>query len=200
MVKRFCMLLMAALFLSIAANAQINEVKRLPGVDNSNAQNKYYDYDRGFWMAAEVNTAYACRMSHTNFGYAELDVVAGYRFSQYLKAGLGLGARYYTDNNAVRTTTKKWALPIYLDVRGNFIPDDYRNVVPFYAVDLGASMQGGFLFRPTVGLRIGQKRNAFIVGLGYSGQDLKTYGIEELHLIKYRKFVSMINLKLGYEF
>lgn len=54
------------------------------------------------------------------------------------------------------------------------------------------------MLRPTVGLRVGLERSAFLVGLGYVGQDLSTYSRDNLR--KTRRFVNFITLKLGYEF
>lgn len=190
-----------AIIMAVSAWSQENEVRRFPEIHNNDAQKKYYEYNVGFWISAEVNSGYAFRTRHSNFGYTELDVTGGYRFNQYLKAGLGLGARYYFDNNKVRFKTGKWVMPIFLNVRGNFIPDDYRNVVPFYSVDLGGTAQDGFMFRPSVGLRIGQKRSAFIVALGYCGQDVTSFSYnEDGDKFRKRSFVSLMNLKLGYEF
>lgn len=59
-------------------------------------------------------------------------------------------------------------------------------------------MRDGFMLRPTVGLRVGLERSAFLVGLGYVGQDLSTYSRDNLR--KTRRFVNFITLKLGYEF
>lgn len=124
--------------------------------------------------------------------------MAGYRFNEYVRVGLGLGARYYFDNNKVRSTLSEWAFPIFLNVRGNFIPTRYRDVVPYYSFDIGVTVRDGFMLRPTVGLRVGRERSAFLVGLGYVGQDLSTYSRDNLR--KTRRFVNFITLKLGYEF
>ena len=131
----------------------------------------------------------------TNAGFGS---VAGYRFNEYVRVGLGLGARYYFDNNKVRSTLSEWAFPIFLNVRGNFIPTRYRDVVPYYSFDIGGTVRDGFMLRPTVGLRVGRERSAFLVGLGYVGQDLSTYSRDNLR--KTRRFVNFITLKLGYEF
>ncbi len=124
--------------------------------------------------------------------------MAGYRFNEYVRVGLGLGARYYFDNNKVRSTLSEWAFPIFLNIRGNFIPTRYRDVVPYYSFDIGGTVRDGFMLRPTVGLRVGLERSAFLVGLGYVGQDLSTYSRDNLR--KTRRFVNFITLKLGYEF
>ena len=101
------------------------------------------------------------RLFNSNFGYTEIDAVAGYRFNEYVRVGLGLGARYYFDNNKVRSTLSEWAFPIFLNVRGNFIPTRYRDVVPYYSFDIGVTVRDGFMLRPTVGLRVGRERSAW---------------------------------------
>ena len=179
---------------SVAASAQIN----LPQVGAPEKQADYTSAGSGFWMAAEASAAYSCRLFNSNFGYTEIDAVAGYRFNEYVRVGLGLGARYYFDNNKVRSTLSEWAFPIFLNVRGNFIPTRYRDVVPYYSFDIGVTVRDGFMLRPTVGLRVGRERSAFLVGLGYVGQDLSTYSRDNLR--KTRRFVNFITLKLGYEF
>ena len=183
---------------SVAASAQINQVTRLPQVGAPEKQADYTSVGSGFWMAAEASAAYSCRLFNSNFGYTEIDAVAGYRFNEYVRVGLGLGARYYFDNNKVRSTLSEWAFPIFLNVRGNFIPTRYRDVVPYYSFDIGVTVRDGFMLRPTVGLRVGRERSAFLVGLGYVGQDLSTYSRDNLR--KTRRFVNFITLKLGYEF
>ncbi len=183
---------------SVAASAQINQVTRLPQVGASEKQADYTSAGSGFWMAAEASAAYSCRLFNSNFGYTEIDAVAGYRFNEYVRVGLGLGARYYFDNNKVRSTLSEWAFPIFLNIRGNFIPTRYRDVVPYYSFDIGVTVRDGFMLRPTVGLRVGLERSAFLVGLGYVGQDLSTYSRDNLR--KTRRFVNFITLKLGYEF
>lgn len=81
------------------------------------------------------------------------------------------------------------------------IPGDYRNVTPYYSVDCGATLRDGFLIRPAVGLRIGRERSAFLVGIGYTGQNLKTTRCDADEAIgSGRRFVSFVNLHLGYEF
>lgn len=183
---------------SLGASAQLNQVNRLPGVDNSGIQKNYTESQTGFWAAAEASAGYSCRLFNSNFGYSEFDAVVGYRFNEFVRTGIGIGGRYYFDNAKVRTTASEWAFPIFVNVRGNFIPTQYRSVVPFYSFDIGGTVRDGFMVRPNVGLRIGRDRSAFLVSIGYSGQDLSSYN--KTNGEKTRKFISFINLKLGYEF
>lgn len=199
MVKKVILAAILSISGIVGAYAQENSVWRLPEVNKKDVQKDYSEKQTGFWIAAEAGAAYSCRLFHSNFGYTEIDVTGGWRFNEYLRAGIGLGGRYYFDNDAVRKDHSAWGMPIYVNVRGNMIPTQYRDIVPYYSVDLGGTVRDGFMFRPSVGLRFGRERNAFILSLGYVGQHLKTYSIENPEKGK-GKFVSFVSLRLGYEF
>lgn len=200
MVRKF--LLAAALFFGVSSVvAQENQVYRMPEVETRDITKNYSSFDTGFWIAAEAVGAYSCRLYNSNFGLTEIDVTAGYRFNEYLRVGLGLGARYYFDNNKVRYYSSEWAMPIFANIRGNIIPTNYRTTVPYYSFDIGGTVRDGFMIRPTIGLRIGQPRNAFLLGLAYTGQSLKGFEFSpENKRLSKQRFVSFITLKLGYEF
>ena len=157
----------------------------------------YLQYQRGFFMAAEASGGYSLNIDRPNFGYAELDVVGGYRFSEYLRVGIGLGGRYYANNADARNTSSHWGLPLFLDLRGNFIPGEYRDVVPFWSADIGTTFPDGAMFRPSIGIRVGQERSAFILSVGYMGQCIRAYGGDGQ---ADHPFYSFITMKLGYEF
>ena len=187
---------------AMTLHAQENQVNRLPEVNGrEQLQKNYSATETGFWIAAEAVGGYSCRISNSNFALAEIDVTAGYRFCEYLRVGAGFGGRYYFDNDKVRYRSSEWAFPIYANVRGNMIPTDYRTTVPYYSLDIGGTVQDGFMLRPTVGLRIGQKRSAFLLGLTYTGQSLTGFAYDdEGNKYSKNRFVSFISLKLGYEF
>lgn len=164
-----------------------------PAVKEDRAIRDMTDNDTGFWMSAQVNGSYSVFISNKCTPWTELDVVGGYRFNQYLKVGVGFGGRYYFENNRLRSNNVKWSFPVFATVRGNFVPDDYRSVTPYYSLDLGAAIRDGFMWRPTVGLRIGQSRSAFLVGITYTGQSLKYKTGKD-------RYISGVGLTLGYEF
>lgn len=164
-----------------------------PAVKEDRAIRDMTDNDTGFWMSAQVNGSYSVFISDKCTPWTELDVAGGYRFNQYLKVGVGFGGRYYFENDRLRNNNVKWSFPIFATVRGNFIPDDYRSVTPYYSLDLGAAIRDGFMWRPTVGLRIGQSRSAFLVGITYTGQSLKYKTGKD-------RYISGVGLTLGYEF
>lgn len=193
--------LAAAAMIAAGAMAQENTVKRLPDVDTRYEQKEYTENNTGFWAAVEASGAYSCRLFNSNFSLAEVSAVFGYRFNDYLRLGIGIGGRYYFDNSKVRHTSSEWAFPLFANVRGNFLPTQYRNVVPYYSMDLGGTIRDGMMVRPTLGLRFGQSRSAFLLGVGYLGQDLKSFTFNEKgQKESKRKFVSFVTLKVGYEF
>lgn len=203
MVRKVFLALVAVLAV-LPAFGQNNVVRRYPKVNPASSPvNKYQEYtDRnsGFFWAAELMGGYSCRLNRSNFGFVELDAVAGYRINEYLNVGAGLGGRYYFDNDRVRYSTIKWGVPLFVDVRGQFIPSFNRNVVPYYSFDIGGTFRDGFMMRPTLGLRIGENRSAFLIGLAYTGQQITSYFYKNNFKNKKGKFASFITLKIGYQF
>lgn len=179
---------------------------KVPAVSKkADSYSDYTTYTRGFWFAVELQGGYSARLVNKNIGMAELDVVGGYRFNDYLKLGIGIGARYYISSKEVRDKDVQWGFPIYANVRGNFMPSQYRTVVPYYSFDLGGSIRDGVMVRPTIGIRIGEPRQAFLVGLSYLGQSMKADGKvdkdgKDGKPTKTDKFLSFVTLKIGYEF
>lgn len=139
-----------------------------------------------------------------NTPFAELDIYAGYRFNDYARVGIGLGPRYYFTPGNLRRTSVKWAMPLVFNVRGNIIPQDYRTVIPYYSVDLGATVGDGFMLRPTIGIRCGEPRSAFLLGVSYMLQNLRGYRNETLddvvRVVDANNATSSFALTLGYEF
>ncbi|MDE7148650.1 MAG: hypothetical protein K2O20_09760 [Duncaniella sp.] len=187
----------AAMLVSIGVSAQENQVKRIPGKGYDPNQQQYSQFERSVWFSAEVLGGVSCHLRGHNMGLAEVDFTVGYRFSQYLKVGVGIGPRYYIDQGPLRRSDIKWGMPLFATVRGNLIPGLYRTVVPYWGIEAGASVRDGAFFRPTLGLRIGEPRNAFTIGISYMGQDIATYNSR---LEKTCKYTSFACLRLGYEF
>lgn len=157
----------------------------------------YTEFTQGFWCSVELQGAYSCHIENNNGGLTELDIVGGYRFNEYFRLGFGLGARYYFNNEKIRHSDIEWSFPIFLNARGNIIPAEHRSIVPYYSVDLGGTIRDGVMFRPTIGVRFGEPRSAFLVGITYLGQSLKA----PIEVGKYeRDYTSFVGLKLGYEF
>lgn len=190
-------LMIAGAFVALTAAAQDNQIKRIPTVGSDPNQEQFTTYETGVWFAAEALGGYSCHLEGHNMGMAEVDFTVGYRFNQYLKVGIGAGARYYTDQSYLRRSSVKWGMPIYATVRGNLMPGLYRRTVPYWGLEAGASVRDGGFFRPTIGVRVGEPRQAFTLGLSYMGQNIATYNSQGEKAGKYTSFVC---LRLGYEF
>lgn len=173
---------------------------RLPSPDNTNEYIEYTTHDKGFWYAIEAMVGYSFHLNNDNLGLTELNAVAGYRVNEYLRGGIGLGVRYYLNNDKVRYSDINWSFPLFFDIRGNLISSEYRDVVPFYSFDIGGCIRDGFMISPTIGVRIGEKRSAFLLGLSYIGQSMKEKRAINNAIVANQEFVSLLALKIGYEF
>lgn len=164
---------------------------------------EYSKLSQGFWFSVEGAGGYSLNLSDNvdNAAMAEVALYGGYRFNEYVRVGIGLGARYYFSSGNLRNRSHNWGIPVMFNVRGNFIPQDYRTVIPYYSLDLGCSVTDGFMFRPTIGVRFGERRSAFLLGLSYMMQNMQGWemGMDEKKMDKTRS-VSFLLLKLGYEF
>ena len=166
---------------------------KLPEVKNSKGGHVDYTLnDTGFFFAAEAGVGVTSKVADDNMVFTEINVVGGYRVNEYFRAGIGFGGRYYATNQDARYH-KNWSFPLYANFRGNFIPSEYRKVVPYYSFDIGAAIRDGFMVRPTIGIRIGEPRAAFLIGISYLGQNITMPAKKD-------KFISGVTLKLGYEF
>lgn len=190
-------LLFVAILMCSWVNAQENQIKRIPGVGYDPNQQDYTSFDRSIWVAAEFLGGTSCHLKGHNMGVTEFDVTVGYRFSQYLKLGVGLGARYYVSQKELRRSDIRWGMPVFATVRGNLMPGRYRHVVPYWGCEAGVSVRDGFMWRPTLGMRIGEFRNAFTLGVSYMGQNIATSNANGEKAGKYTSFAC---LRLGYEF
>ena len=149
--------------------------------------------DNGFWCATDAGGGSTLMANRKNVAMIEASFSGGYRFNQYLKVGAGLGVLYYPNNDNVRNTNYHVAMPLFLNAHGNFLSEEIRRTVPFWSVNIGSTIPDGFFMTPSVGLRIGEKRSAFLVSVGYTLRHMKTYSENP-------KYYSGILVKLGYEF
>ena len=159
-------------------------------------QHNYRDYtsqEKGFWFALEAEGGSSVMEHKRNMQYVNLTFTGGYRLSEYLRVGAGLGGRMYVNNADVREGNSKFAMPIYANVRGNIISAHDRDAVPYWSVNVGGITNEGVFFSPTIGYSFGGLRNNFLIGLTYTLSNLKTqsYGKQNF---------SYLGLKLGYEF
>ena len=150
--------------------------------------------ENGFWFALESGASSSLVFNHKNAQRATGSFVGGYMFSEFIKLGVGIGANYYFNNNdAMRKSNIECSMPIYIDARGSILSQEYYTCVGYWSVDIGGAIRDGFFFSPTIGLRIGQKRNSFIMGFNYTLQEIDAHH-------HYPNPVSFFGMKLGYEF
>lgn len=168
------------------------DIANVPIVKAANGYRDYNFYDRGFWASVEVEGGYLLSKNN-DAGYCEQHFIGGYRLNEYLKAGIGFGARYYINNKVMRCKSYKWSFPLFLNVRGNIIPELNRSIVPYYSADFGAAINDGFFVRPAIGVRFGEPRSSFTLAITYMAQKLK------LTPEQYST-TSFIGLKAGWEF
>lgn len=149
---------------------------------------------RGYWCAIELGGGSTLMEAKKNVAMVGLSYTGGYRFNEFFKAGVGLGALYYPNSSNIRSDKRHLAMPLFINLRGSMFADESRVVVPYWSVNVGTTFPDGMFFTPTVGLRIGEKRNALLVGISYTVRHIKTY--PEITTGNY----SGAFLKLGYEF
>ena len=175
-----------------ATYAQERNIK-LPQQPKRAAYSDYKNADTGFWCAAELSGGSTTMFKRHNMPFAGFNVINGYRINEFLRTGIGFGAKYYINNDDVHSSSIPWTFPVYLDIRGNIISQEDRTIVPYWAFDIGAEMRDGFFCSPTVGLRIGEKRSSLLLGISYSYNEMKTHKEK-------RESRNLLSLKLGYEF
>ncbi len=175
-----------------------NDVK-LPQKPNRPAYTDHQLTDKGFWCAAELEGGSTVLLEKTNMQAVQLTYTAGYRLNEYLRVGVGFGGKYYVNNNSARRgTANEWTLPIFVNVRGNIMSQTDRSVVPYWSVNVGAAVNDGFFFAPTIGARFGEKRNSWLLGLTYSFNCLNQNHVPEGFAGP--KAASSLSLHIGYEF
>ena len=144
---------------------------------------KYIDFpslDKGLWFAAQLAPAYATVLGPS----VSVDLIAGYRTGEFFKFGPGISPTF---------SGAGFALPVYLDLRGNLISQESRMAVPYWSLDAGYTFGSykGLYVSPTVGVRVGMPRNNFIAGLTYILQQVGPGGFVPAH---------GVGLRIGYEF
>jgi len=161
---------------------------------------KYVDYTNnqaGWWCAVQANGGIAATNEAAYSIIAQLDIINGYRFSEFFKIGIGFSPRFYFPQPGFPVTDTPrilnvYSVPVYLDVRGNFISQEDRAFAPYWNIDVGYAYGEGLFLSPCVGMRFGGIRNNFIVGISYTVQD--HYGGD------FRGLLHIFGLRVGYEF
>ena len=157
------------------------------------------DKNSGFWWSVDLSSGVSLRHNrpgkNKNGAFGELDAIGGYRLNEYLMAGAGFGMRYYFPAHHLSAKYDTMSFPLFVNVRGSFVPTMYRDVAPYYSFDIGGTIQEGFMVRPTVGLRIGKMRQACVLGLTYTCQAMRTIDAPDK-----TSYISFLSLRVGYEF
>lgn len=200
MKKIFSLLVMCLVMIGSVAVAQERQV-RLPNRPNTrrNVENfvGHASMEHGYWCAIEVDGGSSVMINKDNVPFAGLQYIGGYRFSEFFRAGLGVGARYYISDPGVRDRTDSWAFPFFVNLRGNMMTQEVYHTVPYWSISAGVVARDGIMFQPSVGFRTGTLRNAFIMSLGYRYQQMDTRynGVP-----KENDNVNCVSITLGYEF
>ena len=167
---------------------------RMPELPKHHNYVDHTEYNSGFWCAIEGNGGSSLVFRHTNFQRVGLTLTGGYMINEYIKFGMGLGGNYYCNNNSnCRHTKVAFTMPIFFDVRGNLVSQEVRNFVPYWSLDLGGAAGDGFFMSPTIGMRFGQKRDSWLLGIAYTLNRINNNP-------GYPKTVSTFAIKFGYEF
>ena len=184
--------LLLLLMVALSISAQYRDVK-MPEAPNKSSYPNYGMENSGFWCAVDAEGGSSIMVNSKNMQYTALSFTGGYRISEFLRLGAGIGVRYYVNNAEIRDTNNKFGVPIFANVRGNFISAYDRDGVPFWSVNVGGITHEGFFASPTIGYSFGGLRNNFQIGISYTINSFKNYE-------KADKIYSYFGLKLGYEF
>lgn len=175
--------------LSTAQNRQVI----LPQKPVSNTYKDYSSDVTPFWFGVEAEGGSSIMEFKPNMQYVSVNVIGGYRFSEFMRLGIGFGGRAYVHNADVRDTRSKFGIPLFINARGNMLSAYDRDGVPYWSVNVGTVTHEAFYFNPTIGYSFGGLRNNFLIGLSYTLSTFKDY-------TKTNRVYSYFGLKLGYEY
>ena len=172
---------------------------------NRPAYRDHAELDNGFWCAVEAygGTSILFKDGVDDAQRAGLSFTGGYMVNEFLKLGLGIGGNCYVNNNdQLRSTSIKWTMPLFIDLRGNLLSQEVRNFVPYWSVDIGGAIRDGFFFSPTIGMKFGEKRDSWLLGLNYNIQQIKNWTKDNRNANGQTtpEMVSFVSIKVGYEF
>lgn len=139
-------------------------------------RSNYVDHstkESGFWCAAQIGAGFG----DTAF-LAQLDIIGGYRFSEFLRIGIGVSPRL-----GLKST------PLYFDARGNIISQVDRMYSFYWNAEMGYAIDDGIYLSPGLGMRFGGIRHNFLVSVNYTMQGFKDVGVKHF-----------AGVRIGYEF
>lgn len=128
--------------------------------------------DKGLWFAAQLAPA-AAYAAGTRATIAQVDLLVGYKFSEFFKIGAGVTPRYVVpvnENVSMMFPPAVYGgvdIPIVLDLRGSILSQKNAKVAPFWSLDAGYTLGQGPCASPTLGVRIGNPKGSFLAGLKY---------------------------------
>lgn len=204
--KKILSLLVLVLVTMSSVEAQQRDV-RMPNRPNTRRNVHNYQHigsmEQGFWCALEAEFGTSAMPQSRNMQDVGLQFIGGYRISEMLRFGLGIGFRNYVNDPGVRYRDDAWSFPIFVNLRGNIVTQEVYHAVPFWSVSAGAAVRDGLMFEPKIGVRFGTPRNAFTLALGYRYQQMNTtYDKKATDDPCYNKNdnVNGVALSLGFEF
>ena len=155
--------------------------------------------DKGWWCAAEMHTAGFWYPPQVSNGILGLSFTNGYRFSEYIRIGVGFGVHATKEHGDYIYQSpyklQSASLPLFLNVRGSILSQESRKCVPYWNLDAGyAFLKNLFFFDAGIGMRVGGVRHSFVLSANYFGQTV------DVHYQKEAKFSNGILFKIGYEF
>lgn len=160
-------IMLAILLLSGVAFTAVAQDVVLPERPKTKAYVDYSHKDTGFWITAGANASLMFSDGKSSF-FPGIDVVAGYRFGDFLRLGAGVNHKMFSTKTSDANQKNFVDVSIYADVRGNFLPQEHRNFSPYWSFDLGYTMgSNGLYMCPALGLKFGQMRNDFTIALCY---------------------------------
>lgn len=184
--KSIITLLLAILTVTI----QAQEI-RMPQMPKKKPYKDLSMQEKGFWFAVEAGAGSTAESGMKNAQIATATVTGGYRFSEFLKIGAGVGGGYYFNNSDIRSSSERVNIPVFLNVRGNIMTQEYQTAVPYWAFSAGSRINDGTFFSPAIGFRFGEHRSSFIMAVRYE------YG--QIKLVDGKKWCSSFHLSFGYE-
>lgn len=187
--KKYLLILLGAL-VSMGTKAQDRHIV-MPEIPASS--HNIAEQDNGYWCAIEAGGGSTAMDNMKNIAMVAASFANGYRLNQFLKVGVGVGVMYYPNNKNVRENENHFSIPLFFNARGNILSDEMRHTVPYWSINVGTCTSDGFFLTPSVGLRIGEKRSAFLISIGYTLRHFDSYP-------ENRNYYSGALLKLGYEF
>lgn len=96
------------------------------------------------WFRVGVGVGFRYYITTDKSIYQEDKWLASYGIKEP-KAVYGKG-EYPPEYNGKTVNGSPWSIPLFLDLRGNLVTNDTRQCVPYWALDLGYSFGGKFLY------------------------------------------------------